>query len=81
MEQKQKPLQALNLLDRFLFAQAAEDPDTMRDILETIFRQRSRILVTVLRIFAVNDTRRALSARLPEVFSNVGQKDKQSRGR
>ncbi|MCU6747454.1 MULTISPECIES: Rpn family recombination-promoting nuclease/putative transposase [Lachnospiraceae] len=36
MEQKQKPLQDLNLLDRFLFAQAAEDPDTMRDILEII---------------------------------------------
>ena len=26
----------LNLLDRFLFAQAADDPDTMRDILEII---------------------------------------------
>ena len=36
MEQKQKPLQDLNLLDRFLFAQAADDPDTMRDILEII---------------------------------------------
>ena len=36
MEQRQKPLKDLNLLDRFLFAQAADDPDTMRDILEII---------------------------------------------
>ena len=36
MEQKQKPLKDLNLLDRFLFAQAADDPDTMRDMLEII---------------------------------------------
>ncbi len=36
MELKQKPLKDLNLLDRFLFAQAADDPDTMRDILEII---------------------------------------------
>ena len=36
MKLKQKPLKDLNLLDRFLFAQAADDPDTMRDILEII---------------------------------------------
>ena len=36
MEQKQKTLKDLNLLDRFLFSQAADDPDTMRDMLEII---------------------------------------------
>ena len=36
MEQKQKALKDLNLLDRFLFSQAADDPDTMRDMLEII---------------------------------------------
>ena len=36
MKLKQKPLKDLNLLDRFLFAQAADDPDTMRDMLEII---------------------------------------------
>ena len=33
---EQKPLKDLNLLDRFLFSQAADDPDTMRDMLEII---------------------------------------------
>ena len=36
MEQKQKALKDLNLLDRFLLSQAADDPDTMRDMLEII---------------------------------------------
>ena len=36
MEQKQKTLKDLNLLDRFLFSQAADNPDTMRDMLEII---------------------------------------------
>ena len=36
MEQKQKTLKDLNLLDRFLFSQAADDPDTMRDMLDII---------------------------------------------
>ena len=39
MKLKQKPLKDLNLLDRFLFAQAADDPDTMRDILENHLRE------------------------------------------
>ena len=36
MEQKQKTLKDLNLLERFLFSQVADDPDTMRDMLEII---------------------------------------------
>ena len=31
-----RPLKDLNLLDRFLFAEAMEDPENMRDILEII---------------------------------------------
>ena len=37
MTKQPKPLKDLNLLDRFLFAEAMEDPDTVRDILEIIF--------------------------------------------
>ena len=33
---KKKELKDLNLLDRFLFAEAVEDPETLQDMLEII---------------------------------------------
>ncbi len=35
-----KDLKELNLLDRFLFAEAMEDPENMRDVLEIIFGKK-----------------------------------------
>lgn len=37
MSKQPKPLKDLNLLDRFLFAEAMENPETVKDILEIIF--------------------------------------------
>ena len=38
-----KDLKELNLLDRFLFAEAMEDPENMRDVLEIILEKILRI--------------------------------------
>ena len=37
-----KDLKDLNLLDRFLFAEAMEDPQNMRDVLEIILGKEDR---------------------------------------
>ena len=39
-----KDLKELNLLDRFLFAEAMEDPENMRDVLEIIFGKNTKNL-------------------------------------
>lgn len=39
-----KNLKDLNLLDRFLFAEAMEDPENMRDVLEIIFGKNTKNL-------------------------------------
>ena len=39
-----KDLKDLNLLDRFLFAEAMEDPENMRDVLEIIFGKNTKNL-------------------------------------
>ena len=46
-----KDLKELNLLDRFLFAEAMEDPENMRDVLEIIFGKNTKNLPKRSRLY------------------------------
>ena len=46
-----KDLKDLNLLDRFLFAEAMEDPENMRDVLEIIFGKNTKNLPKRSRLY------------------------------
>ena len=48
-----KDLKELNLLDRFLFAEAMEDPENMRDVLEIIFGKNTKNLPKRSRFYQI----------------------------